>query len=114
VNEWVARIEAIIGRKVVDFVFGDGFGHGCRLDRSVVGERLERGDGDVMPVHLEEFSELHAIVAAAKPVRAEHDVSTEAAARTNGAPSRLAPRNLPAAGLVRVLVLQEPEPGRPC
>jgi hypothetical protein len=43
------------GTPGVDLIFGDGLRHDGRLDRAVVCKGLERRDGDIVPVDLEEF-----------------------------------------------------------
>ncbi len=46
-----------------------------RLDHAVVGQRLQRGHGDVVAVDLEEAAQVGAVVAAAEAVGAEHGVA---------------------------------------
>ena len=45
------------------------------LDLALVGQRLQRGDGDVVPVDLEEAAQLDPVVAATEAVGAQRDVA---------------------------------------
>src|SRR6185503_15265484 len=67
----------------IDAVFLDRVGHGLRLDFALVGERLERRDGDEAAVDLEEVAQLRARIRAAEAVGAEHAVA--AVLRNEGA-----------------------------
>src|SRR5438094_8897870 len=64
-----------IGPLGIEPVLADRLVDDLRLDVPVVGERLQRGDDDVMTVHLEELAQLDAIVAAPEAVGTERDVA---------------------------------------
>ena len=58
----------------VDTVAADGIGHHAGGDPAALpGERMERGDDDLVPIHLEVPSQRRPRVAAAKAVRAQCD-----------------------------------------
>src|SRR5215216_2233473 len=56
----------------VDAVLGDRLGDGLRRHRALLGEGLQRGEGDEVPVDLEEPAQLAAVVGAAEPVGPQH------------------------------------------
>src|SRR4029453_18176035 len=63
-----------VGLLRVDVVLGDRFGDRLRLDRPLLGERLQRGEGDEVPVDLEEAAQPAAVVGAAVAVGPQHPV----------------------------------------
>src|SRR5574341_251797 len=58
----------------IDAVFLDRIGHRLRLPLALVGERLQRRDGDEVAVHLEEVAQLRARVRASEAVGAQSAV----------------------------------------
>src|SRR5690349_10826058 len=63
------------GLRRIDRVFLHGLGDLRRRHRALVGERLQRRDGDVVAIDLEEAAQLLARVRPSVAVRAEHDVA---------------------------------------
>src|SRR6185503_16692125 len=63
------------GLRRVDAVFCDRLGHFARGQRAVIGQRLQRRDGDVRPVDFEKAAQLFARVRASEAVGAEHHVT---------------------------------------
>src|SRR4030095_7206134 len=64
-----------IGPLGVESVLLDRLRDDLRLQLAFVGERLQRGDGDVVAVDLEELAQLDAVVAAPEAVGAQRDVA---------------------------------------
>src|SRR5687767_13485249 len=58
----------------VDAVFLDRVGYGPGLDLALVRQRLERGDGDEVAVHLKELPQLRARIGTPETIGAEHAV----------------------------------------
>src|SRR4029453_8670507 len=63
-----------VGLLRVDVVLGDRFGDRLRLDRPLLGERLQRREGAEVPVALEEAAQPAAVVGAAVAVGPQHPV----------------------------------------
>ena len=64
-----------LGFSRIEAVSRDRLGHHLGLDRALLGQRLERRDGDPVPVHLEEVAQLPAVVRPAVAVGPEHPVA---------------------------------------
>ena len=60
----------------IDSVLRDGRFNLAHGDRSLVGKRLERGNRDVVPVDFEKLAQCHTIIAAAKSIGAETNVTS--------------------------------------
>src|SRR5690606_18588303 len=58
----------------IDAELLDGLPNGLHVEAALLGERVQRGDDDPTPVHLEEIPQCGAAVAAAEAVGAEHGV----------------------------------------
>src|SRR6266568_2725171 len=64
-----------VGLVRVDAVSGDRVGHGGSRGGTLVGQRAQRGEDDVVPVDFEEPAQVEAVVRAAEAVGSQHGVA---------------------------------------
>src|SRR4029450_2387797 len=64
-----------IGPVAIETVLVDGLVDDVGLQFAVIRKRFQSSDGDVVAIHLEELTQLHAIIATAKAVRSEGHVA---------------------------------------